>query len=80
MTVAEIEIALQPFGQVDRGFTRRHDGTGLGLPLARELAALHGGSLRVASEKGHGTTVTVALPAARVLAGTAAPFVVRQTA
>jgi two-component system cell cycle sensor histidine kinase PleC len=66
MTVAEIEIALQPFGQVDGGLDRRHNGTGLGLPLARELAELHGGSLNVASEKGHGTTVTVALPATRV--------------
>jgi signal transduction histidine kinase len=36
------------------------------------LAELHGGSLRVDSEKGRGTTVTVTLPAARVLADTAA--------
>ena len=80
MTAAEIEVALQPFGQVDNGLARRHNGTGLGLPLARELAELHGGSLNVASEKGHGTTVTVALPAARVLADTAASVVVGQAA
>jgi two-component system, cell cycle sensor histidine kinase PleC len=79
MTTAEIEIALQPFGQVDCGLARRHNGTGLGLPLARELAELHGGSLHVDSEKGRGTTVTVALPAARVLAETAASVVVSQT-
>ena len=45
MTEDEIEIALQPFGQVDDSNTRRYEGTGLGLPLAKRLAELHGGSL-----------------------------------
>jgi two-component system, sensor histidine kinase len=76
MTAAEIEVALQPFGQVDGGLNRRHNGTGLGLPLARELAELHGGSLHVDSEKGRGTTVTVTFPAARVLGDAAAPVVI----
>src|SRR5207237_4698548 len=67
MTEAEIEIALEPFGQVDARLARRYEGTGLGLPLARKLIELHGGSLCVASEKGSGTTVTVTLPAARVM-------------
>jgi PAS domain S-box-containing protein len=67
MTAAEIEIALQLFGQIDAGLARRHEGTGLGLPLARSLAELHGGSLAISSEKGRGTTVTVTLPPARVL-------------
>jgi PAS domain S-box-containing protein len=65
MTPEEIAIALEPFGQVDAGHTRRHEGTGLGLPLARRLAELHGGSLHVESQKGYGTTVTVTLPAGR---------------
>ncbi len=80
MNAAEIEIALQPFGQVAGGLARRHNGTGLGLPLARELAELHGGSLLVTSEKEHGTTVTVTLPATRVLADTAPSSVVGQAA
>jgi len=67
MTAAEIEIALEPFGQVDAGLTRRHQGTGLGLPLARKLTELHGGSLLIDSEKGRGTTVIVALPSTRVI-------------
>jgi PAS domain S-box-containing protein len=66
MTDDEIAIALQPFGQIDAGNTRRYEGTGLGLPLAKRLAELHGGSLQVNSEKGYGTTVTVIIPAARV--------------
>jgi PAS domain S-box-containing protein len=67
MTASEIEIALELFGQVDAGLARRHEGTGLGLPLARKLAELHGGSLTIESEKGHGTTVTVILPATRMV-------------
>ena len=67
MTQAEIEIALERFGQVDGGLSRRHEGTGLGLPLARKLAELHGGSLRLDSEKGRGTTATLILPPSRVV-------------
>jgi two-component system cell cycle sensor histidine kinase PleC len=67
MTPAEIEIALEPFGQVDAGAARRREGTGLGLPLAQRLTELHGGSLRIASERGRGTRMVVELPASRVL-------------
>ena len=66
MTTEEISIALEPFGQVDTGLARRHEGTGLGLPLAFRLAELHGGSLRISSTKGSGTIVTVTLPPERV--------------
>lgn len=38
------------------------DGTGLGLPIARRIAAAHGGDLRIESVAGDGTTVTVTLP------------------
>jgi PAS domain S-box-containing protein len=67
MTEAEVEIALERFGQVDGGLARRQEGSGLGLPLARKLAELHGGSLTLQSEKGRGTTATVVLPPSRVL-------------
>ena len=66
MTAAEVEIALTPFGQVDGVLSRKHQGTGLGLPLARSLAELHGGTLTVDSRPGEGTEVTVTLPAERV--------------
>jgi signal transduction histidine kinase len=62
MSAAEIELAMQPFGQVDSTLARRYEGTGLGLPLTKALVELHGGVLRIASEPGRGTTVTVAIP------------------
>jgi PAS domain S-box-containing protein len=71
MTPREIETALEPFGQVDAGHSRRYEGTGLGLPLAQRLAELHGGELTVDSVKGVGTTVTVTLPAERTVAAMA---------
>ena len=67
MTADEIAVALEPFGQVDARLAREHEGTGLGLPLARRLTELHGGTLEIVSEKGVGTAVMVTLPAARVL-------------
>ena len=42
----EIAIALERFGQVDGGLQRRYEGTGLGLPLARSLIELHGGTCK----------------------------------
>ena len=66
MTPSELEVALQPFGQVDSSLARHHEGTGLGLPLALRLAELHGGSLQVESTKGAGTTVVVWMPKKRV--------------
>jgi PAS domain S-box-containing protein len=68
MSSAEVEIALEPFGQVDAGLARQRDGTGLGLPLARRLTELHGGSFTIESHKGQGTTITVGLPASRMMA------------
>ena len=64
MSPQEVETALRPFGQVDSGFNKRHEGTGLGLPIAFALAKLHGGDLRIASDKGKGTRISVSLPLA----------------
>jgi PAS domain S-box-containing protein len=65
MAAADIPRALQPFGQIDNSLSRPHGGTGLGLPLARRLVELHGGTMSIDSELGKGTTVTVVLPTHR---------------
>ena len=72
MSGEDIEIVLQPFGQVESAHTRSHDGTGLGLPITKSLAEMHGGSMTVESEVGKGTVITVRFPAARI--GSAALF------
>jgi len=64
----EVETAITRFGQVASPWSRRHPGTGLGLPLAIGLVELHGGKLHIQSEKNVGTTVTFTLPRERALA------------
>ncbi|MBF0393230.1 MAG: PAS domain S-box protein [Alphaproteobacteria bacterium] len=65
----EIEKALQPFGQVDGSLQRKHEGTGLGLPICIGIMECHGGYLVIASAKGVGTEVKVVLPPSRVVRG-----------
>ncbi len=62
----DIPKALAQFGQVDSDRNRNYEGTGIGLPITKALAELHGGSLDLQSEVGVGTTVTVRFPAARI--------------
>ncbi|MGH6828089.1 MAG: sensor histidine kinase [Rhizomicrobium sp.] len=70
---ADIERVLRPFEQVENSLTRQHSGTGLGLPYALKLAELHGGALKIESEVGMGTRVTVMLPRERLVARRQAP-------
>jgi signal transduction histidine kinase len=63
MAEADIEHALEPFGQVEQGLARKYQGTGLGLPLAKRLAELQGATLEIASAPQKGTTVVVTFPA-----------------
>jgi signal transduction histidine kinase len=67
MTAEQIPIALERFGQIDSKLSRKHTGTGLGLPLSKHLVELHGGRLEIASEAGVGTTVTLLFPVERSL-------------
>jgi PAS domain S-box-containing protein len=69
MTAAEIEVALSPFGQIDSRLARKHDGTGLGLPICRSLLELHGGELRLTSTPNVGTTLTAWFPPQRLIRG-----------
>lgn len=54
----ELTHVLDPF------FSTKADGTGLGLPIARQIAVAHGGSLEIRSVAGEGTRVEVRLPLA----------------
>jgi len=67
MSAEDIAVALEPFRQIDSSLSRRYEGTGLGLPLARAFAELHGGRLVITSAPSVGTTVRLLLPAARCL-------------
>lgn len=59
MRKEDIDMAFQTFGQIDSGLDRKYEGTGLGLPLTKKLVELHNGSIRIDSERGKGTTVTI---------------------
>ena len=58
---------LEPFGQVESAYTRKHSGTGLGLPLVKLMIELHGGELEIDSEPGVGTTVNLLFPPERTV-------------
>lgn len=59
----DIPKAFSQFSQVSGSLNRRHEGTGLGLPLTKALVEMHGGTMRLESEVGVGTTVTMFFPA-----------------
>jgi signal transduction histidine kinase len=58
----DIPLVLQPFYRVSSAFEGTHQGAGLGLPFAKSVVELHGGTLGIESELGSGTTVTINLP------------------
>ncbi|MBM3537198.1 MAG: DUF4118 domain-containing protein [Alphaproteobacteria bacterium] len=64
---ADIKRILMPFQQLDTGIAHAYEGTGLGLPISKGLAELHGGLLEIVNRRQDGTAVIVRFPANRVL-------------
>jgi len=61
----DIPLVVQPFYRVNSVLDAKHQGAGLGLPFAKSVVELHGGTLTIESKLGSGTTVSVSLPLAR---------------
>jgi two-component system cell cycle sensor histidine kinase PleC len=68
IAAADIPKVLEAYGQADIARARSTEGTGLGLPLVKSMAELHGGDIALDSTPGEGTAVTLYFPAERVVA------------
>jgi PAS domain S-box-containing protein len=63
----DLEHVFEPFVQVNRAAHAQQEGAGLGLAICKNLIELHQGRIEVSSKPGHGTTVRVILPQARLI-------------
>lgn len=80
---SDLDRVLEPFQSADATLSRKLGGAGLGLAVSKMLVERHGGTLRLNSTIGKGTTVVVRLPQGRVvdrnaLSGADAPRTVRE--
>jgi signal transduction histidine kinase len=66
--ISDTDLArvLEPFVQGDNKLSRTHEGTGLGLTLVNAMIKIHGGSFRLESRIGHGTTASLNFPPERI--------------
>jgi signal transduction histidine kinase len=62
MSPAQLDKLFRPFTQVDSSSTRRHQGTGLGLTIAKRFTEMLGGAIAVESAPGKGTCFELRLP------------------
>ncbi len=75
--IAEADLCNlgKPFMQIQNDYTRRFEGTGLGLSLVKGLVSLHDGTMSIESAPGEGTKVTISLPVDGPKGGAAKPTV-----
>lgn len=59
----KLNLIFNRFAQVDRSFTRNHEGSGIGLSLVKSLVEMHGGKITVQSEYEKGSKFIITLPA-----------------
>ncbi|MDA8621288.1 response regulator [Psychrosphaera sp.] len=62
MAEEKLDLIFEPFGQVDSTTTRRFGGTGLGLPIVKQLVSLMGGSVEVSSQPALGSEFKISIP------------------
>lgn len=67
MSASEVARVPEPFYQAEGVLSRRHGGTGLGIPLSEAIAKLHGGRLEIDSEPDVGTSARLFLPPERLI-------------
>jgi len=65
ITPEDQEKLFKPFTQVQTGLTREYEGTGLGLSISEKLVTMMGGTIRVKSEPGRGSTFSFTVPVER---------------